>query len=110
MKKRLTLTEHLQSVIRELKTDRKYLLPKDDDETYENISTYINEKVEEDPHNILVASKLVRDKFKTVIIGEIVAEMSDDEDYQNENINKQANKKITEHINKWLVQKMNKNE
>jgi len=110
MKKRLTLTEHLQSVIRELKTDRKYLLTKDEDETYGNIATYINEKVEEDPHNILVASKLVRDKFKTIIIGEIMVEMSEDEDYQNENINKQVNKKITEHINKWLVQKMNKNE
>tara|TARA_R110001606_G_scaffold354709_2_gene505428 strand:+ start:93 stop:425 length:333 start_codon:yes stop_codon:yes gene_type:complete len=110
MKKRLTLTEHLQSVIRELKTDRKYLLPKYEDETYVNIAKYITEKVEEDPHNILVASKLVRDKFKTIIIGEIMVEMSEDADYQNENINKQVNKKITEHINKWLVQKMNKNE
>ena len=110
MKKRLTLTDHLQSVIRELKTEGKGVMPDFEVDTYDNIETYLNEKVKEDPHNILKAAKLVREKFKTTLIEEIIVEMSDEEDYLNETINKKVNKKITNHINKWLVQKMKNNE
>jgi hypothetical protein len=110
MKKRLTLTDHLQSVIRELKTEGKEVMPDCEIDTYENIEKYLNEKVKEDPHNILKAAKLVRDKFKTTLIEEIIVDMSEDEDYLNETINKKVNKQITTHINNWLVQKMKNNE
>ena len=110
MKKRLTLTDHLQSVIRELKTEGKEVIPDCEVDTYDIIEKYLNEKVKEDPHNILKAAKLVRDKFKTTLIEEIIVDMSEDEDYLNETINKKVNKQITNHINKWLVQKMKNNE
>jgi len=110
MKKRLTLTDHLQSVIRELKAEGKNVLPELEVDVYENIEVYLNKKVNEDPHNILRAAKLVRDKFKTTLIEEIIVDMDEEEDYLNETINKKVNKKIAEHINKWLVQKMKNNE
>jgi hypothetical protein len=110
MKKRLTLTEHLQSVIRELQTEGKDLLSEFEESIYDKIDNYLNRKVKEDPHNILKAAQLVREEFKTRLIEEIIVGMSDDEDYLNETINKKVNKKITTHINKWLVQKMKNNE
>tara|TARA_R110001583_G_scaffold36357_1_gene119822 strand:+ start:690 stop:1022 length:333 start_codon:yes stop_codon:yes gene_type:complete len=110
MKKRLTLTDHLQSVIKELKAEGKQVMPDFEADTYDKIESYLNEKVSEDAHNILNAVKLVRDKFKTTLIEEIIVDMSDEEDYLNETINKKVNKKITNHINNWLVQKMKNNE
>ena len=110
MKRRLTLTEHLQSVIRELSTERKYVLPDQDEECDDKINEYLTDKVKEDPRNILKINKLVRDKFKKSLVEETMLGMSDDEDYSNETINKKINKKITEQVNKWLVEKMKDNE
>ena len=41
MKKRLTLTDHLQSVIRELKAEGKNVLPEVEVDIYENIEVYL---------------------------------------------------------------------
>lgn len=111
MKRRLTLGEHLETIIRELKSRKEEFKPAlEENSCGEKIFEYLTEKVKEDAHNILNANKLVRDEFKKDILEEIMDEMSDEEDYLNETINRKINKRITEHINIWLVKKLEDND
>ena len=110
MTRRLTLTKHLMEAIDDLKEGMVVSVTEDTTTNYVNdINNFLNEMVNRDSRKILTAKSVVKDRFGSKILEDIMCDISEDDDYLNESINKELNKRITNIINEWLVEKLKNN-
>ena len=110
MTRRLTLTKHLMEAIDDLKEGMVVSVTEDTTTNYVNdINNFLNEMVNRDSRKILTAKSVVKDRFGSKILEDIMCDISEDDDYLNESINKELSKRITNIINEWLVEKLKNN-
>lgn len=74
-----------------------------------DINTFLDEMVRKDANKIFEARSIVKDEFGSRILEDVMCEISEEDDYLNESINKELNKRITTIINEWLVEKLKNN-
>tara|TARA_R110000851_G_scaffold260359_3_gene412924 strand:+ start:3353 stop:3688 length:336 start_codon:yes stop_codon:yes gene_type:complete len=110
MARRLTLTKHLMEAMDDLKEGMVVSVTEDTTTNYVNdINNFLNEMANRDSRKILTAKSVVKDRFGSKILEDIMCDISEDDDYLNESINKELNKRITNIINEWLVEKLKNN-
>ena len=74
-----------------------------------DINIFLDEMVKKDANKIFEARSIVKDAFGSRILEDVMCEISEEDDYLNESINKELNKRITNIINEWLVEKLKNN-
>jgi|10_taG_2_1085330.scaffolds.fasta_scaffold08110_4 hypothetical protein len=110
MARRLTLTSHLMEAIGDLRDNVTVTTDVGDASDFVmDINTFLDEMVRKDANKIFEARSIVKDEFGSRILEDVMCEISEEDDYLNESINKELNKRITTIINEWLVEKLKNN-
>ena len=110
MTRRLTLTSHLMEAIDDLKDNVTTRTNGEDTSDFVvDINIFLDEMIKRDAKKIFEARSIVKETFGSRILEDVMCEISEEDDYLNESINKELNNRITVIINEWLVEKLKNN-
>ena len=93
MARRLTLTSHLMEAISDLRENVTNTTNGEDRLDFVmDINNFLDEMVKKDANKIFEARSIVKDAFGSKILEDVMCEISEEDDYLNESINKELNK------------------
>ncbi len=108
MKKRLTLTNHLGNIVKEI-ISNKNLRQNDEsgmNETEDRIFKFLEEIRSDGEINMLDSTPLIIEEFRQELLTDVICEMDDTEDFLSSTINRKVRNKAKSHLIEWIKTKI----
>ena len=108
MKKRLTLTNHLGNIVKEI-ISNKNLRQNDEsgmNETEDRIFKFLEEIRSDGEINMLDSTPLIIEEFRQELLTDVICEMDDTEDFLSSTITRKVRNKAKSHLIEWIKTKI----
>jgi|TARA_R110002012_G_scaffold276892_3_gene463990 hypothetical protein len=108
VKKRLTLTNHLGNIVKEI-ISNKNLRQNDEsgmNETEDRIFKFLEEIRSDGEINMLDSTPLIIEEFRQELLTDVICEMDDTEDFLSSTINRKVRNKAKSHLIEWIKTKI----
>lgn len=108
MKKRLTLTNHLGNIVKEIISNKS--IRENDvselNETENRIFKFLEEVRVDGEINMLDSTPLIIEEFRQDLLTDVICEMDDTEDFLSSTINRKVRNKAKVHLIEWIKTKI----
>ena len=108
MKKRLTLTNHLGNIVKEIISNKNLRQNEESDmnETEDRIFKFLEEIRSDGEINMLDSTPLIIEEFRQELLTDVICEMDDTEDFLSSTINRKVRNKAKSHLIEWIKTKI----
>ena len=104
MKKRLTLTNHLGNIVKEIISNKNMQENEVSElnETENRIFKFLEEIRSDGEINMLNSTPLIVEEFRQELLTDVICEMDDTEDFLSSTINRKVRNKAKSHLIDWI--------
>ena len=108
MKKRLTLTNHLGNIVKEIISNKNMRTNEVSElnETENRIFVFLEEIRSDGEINMLDSTPLIIEEFRQELLTDVICEMDDTEDFLSSTINRKVRNKAKSHLIEWIKTKI----